>query len=269
METGRDRGSTIGKGVLRRWLDRLLPPVCVLCGDPLKRGELRVCGLCWARARPQRPPRCDRCGIALYDSGISLQDKEIAIPVSCCIECRDWLPYLRCARAPYRMAGTAAAMVHALKYGGWCDLAEEMGARMAEVRFPPGVQAEISALVPVPLSAVRLRERGFNQAELLARAVARRRGWDVLGGVLVRERHTRRQARLAPREREANVAGAFRVPAERRVALEDAHLLLVDDVLTTAATAQDCVRALCRAGARAVSVLTFARARRELPGAAP
>jgi ComF family protein len=163
------------------------------------------------------------------------------------------------------MAGTAATMVHALKYGGWGELAEEMGARMAEVRFPREVEREIDALVAVPLSPARLRERGFNQAELLARAVARRRGWPLMAGLLVRERHTRRQARLAPRERLANVAGAFRVPAARRSLIADAHLLLVDDVLTTAATAQDCVRALCRAGARAVSVLTFARARCELP----
>ena len=163
------------------------------------------------------------------------------------------------------MSGTAAAMVHALKYSGWADLAEEMGARMAEVRFPRVAEGEISALLAVPLSAARLRERGFNQAELLARAVARGRGWPLLAGLLVRERHTMRQTRLAPRERAANVIGAFSVGRESRAALEDEHLLLVDDVLTTAATAQDCVRALCRAGARAVSVLTFARARRELP----
>jgi len=74
-----------------------------------------------------------------------------------------------------------------------------------------------------------------------------------------------RAARLSPRERLSNVRGAFQVVPSRRSELEDRHLLLVDDVLTTAATAQDCVRALCEAGARAVSVLTFARARRELP----
>jgi ComF family protein len=167
------------------------------------------------------------------------------------------------------MSGPAAAMVHALKYGGWGDLAEEMGVRMAGVRFPRAVEAEIRALVPVPLSPARLRERGFNQAELLGRVVGRQRGWPLIAGVLVRERHTRRQARLAPRERAANVAGAFRVLAGGMAPLEDAHLLLVDDVLTTAATAQDCVRVLCQAGARAVSVLTFARARRELPRGKP
>jgi ComF family protein len=167
------------------------------------------------------------------------------------------------------MSGTAAVIVHALKYRGWGDLSEEMGARMAEVRFPRVVEAEISALVPVPLSPARLRERGFNQAELLGRAVSRRRGWPLFAGVLVRERHTRRQARLGPRERAANVTGAFRAVAANMAPLEDAHLLLVDDVLTTAATAQACVRALCRGGARAVSVLTFARARRELPRRGP
>jgi ComF family protein len=156
-------------------------------------------------------------------------------------------------------------MVHALKYGGWRDLSDEMGARMGECRFPHLVESELVLVIPVPLSPARLRERGYNQAELLAGAAARRRGWSVVAGLLVRERHTRRQARLAPRERTANVAGAFRVTRAGRNHIEDRHLLLVDDVLTTAATVQDCVRALCSAGARAVSVLTFARARKALP----
>ncbi len=162
------------------------------------------------------------------------------------------------------MTGTAAAIVHALKFGGWTALAAEMGQRMAAVRFGPAVEAELRAVIPVPLSLTRRRERGFNQAELLAREVAGRRGLSLMTGVLVRGRHTRRQARLSPRERHANVAGAFQVAPTGRAQLHEGHVLLVDDVLTTAATAQDCVRALCGAGARAVSVLTFARARPEL-----
>ncbi len=165
------------------------------------------------------------------------------------------------------MAGTAAAAVHALKFGGWASLATEMGERMAAERFDPAVEDELSAVIPVPLSAARRRERGYNQAELLGHAVAGRRRLPVWAAVLVRGRHTRRQARLSPRERQANVAGAFRVAAMGRDQLRDAHVLLVDDVLTTAATAQDCVRALCGAGARAVSVLTFARARPDLVSA--
>ncbi len=243
---------------LRRWLDRLLPPVCLVCGDPLQHQAGRVCGLCWARAPRPRAPLCQRCGISLQDSGVEHS-------ISSCIECREWLPYLRCARAPYVMRGTTAAIVHAFKYGGWQELAREMAAEMAEARFDRLVERELSAVVPVPLSAARLRERGFNQAELLARAVAERRNLPLLGDALVRQRHTRRQARLSPRERLANVCGAFRLSDDRRATVEDAHLLLVDDVLTTAATVQDCVRALCVGGARAVSVVTFARARPELP----
>ncbi len=115
-------------------------------------------------------------------------------------------------------------------------------------------------MVPVPLSATRRRERGYNQARLLARAVAARRAWPLYDDLLVRVRHTRRQARLSSGARLGNVAGAFQVPDGGRRA-GDAHLLLVDDVLTTGATVRACTRALCVAGARSVSVLTFARAR--------
>lgn len=183
-----------------------------------------------------------------------------------CLECDDWLPYLRVARAPFVMRGVAARLVHQLKYGGWRDTAEEMGEAMAAERLPAAVSAEVAAVVPVPLSRTRLRERGFNQAELLAAAVARSRGWPLVTDLLVRRRHTARQASLAGGERAANVERAFAVEDSAR-AIHDCHLLLVDDVLTTAATAQDCVRALCAGGARAVSVLTFARARPELPRA--
>jgi ComF family protein len=162
------------------------------------------------------------------------------------------------------MEGVAAALVHRLKYGGWDSLGLEMGAQMAEASFSRSVEAELSLVVPVPLSPTRRRERGFNQAALLAREVARRRGLPLLSDVLNRRRHTQRQTHLAPRERLTNVAGSFGVPVEGRVDIEGRHVLLVDDVLTTAATAQDCVRALCSSGARAVSVVTFARARREL-----
>jgi len=160
------------------------------------------------------------------------------------------------------MRGVAADLVHLLKYGGWRDLADEMGARMAAEPLPHPP----AGVVPVPLSATRLRERGFNQADLLATAVARERDWPLRAKVLVRRRHTGRQARLAADRRRANVADAFAV-ASWSPSLDDGHLLLVDDVLTTAATAQECVRTLCAAGARAVSVLTFARARPQLASA--
>ena len=239
---------------IRRWLDRLLPPVCVICGRPTSGGRAIACELCWARAPEQRYPRCARCGIALPDLGIW------SGKVGGCTDCADWLPYLREARSPYVMAGVAAGFVHALKYGGWRQLADGKGRAMSRVPFSSSVESEIRAAVPVPLSASRLRERGFNQAALLAAAVARHRAWRV-AEALVRLRDTRSQTRLDPASRSANVAGAFGVDARWLHFVRGAHLVLVDDVLTTGCTARDCVRALCAAGARAVSVLTFARAR--------
>ncbi len=239
---------------LRKYLDAILPGVCVVCGQSLLTGEDVVCGTCWARAPLHRFPRCARCGIALRDLGARL--RQIT-----CSDCRDWLPYLREARSPFAMKGTAAAIVHALKYGGWSKLADSMAEWMSAARFSAQVEAEIDALIPVPLGEARLRERGFNQAELLARAISVRRGWPLLTDVLRRAKDTRAQARLAPGDRAANVRGAFRALAGEVEVLRDAHLVLLDDVLTTGCTARDCVRALCVAGARSVSVLTFARAR--------
>ena len=155
-------------------------------------------------------------------------------------------------------------MVHALKYGGWVALAGEMAEPMARTRLPPGLMGSVDGVVPVPLSRTRQRERGFNQAGVLASELAARRSWRVLCGVLTRTRHTRRQARLRAGDRAANVAGAFEVPAEAGAVIRDACLVLVDDVLTTGATAVACVEALVGAGARAVGVITFARARPSL-----
>lgn len=256
--TRQEHGGVTAPGPLRRWLDGLLPPVCLVCSRALSRHESRVCSLCWARAPVQRPPRCPRCGIALPSAGGGGG-------ATSCTECAAWLPYLRQARAPFVMAGVASALVHALKYRGWTDLAAEMGARMARQRFSHWIEEELRAVVPVPLSETRARERGYNQAELLAAAVASRRGLPLLTGVLIRTSHTRRQASLSQDERSANVRGVFTVPEGALEGIADTHVLLVDDVLTTGATAQECVRALCQAGARAVSLLTFGRARPELP----
>jgi ComF family protein len=158
------------------------------------------------------------------------------------------------------MEGSASAIVHALKYGGWPALAEEMGARMATLAFPLDVPEEVRWLVPVPVSAQRRRERGFDQAVLLAQAVSRRTGQTARPDLLLRIRHTRTQTALHPRERQANVARAFAVPAGCEEFLVGEHILLVDDVWTTGATATAAAEALLAVGVRAVSVLTFARA---------
>lgn len=152
-------------------------------------------------------------------------------------------------------------LIHALKYSGWTAVADPLARRMAGLPFPVDVHEEARLVVAVPISRPRLRERGYNQAALLAEAFAARTAREYAPSVLLRKRATETQTTLHPDERRANVAGAF-APAAG-VSLAGEHVLLVDDVWTTGATALACADALFSARARAVSVVTFARA---LPG---
>jgi ComF family protein len=151
-------------------------------------------------------------------------------------------------------------IVHALKYGGWYRTAEAMAARMARVQWPVDVVEERAGLVPVPLSPKRLRERGYNQSFHLAQGIGALWQVPVLNSVHERRRYTETQTRLAPSERLRNVSGAFAVPTSQRAHIRGAHLIVVDDVVTTAATLNACASALCEGGARIVSFLTFGRA---------
>lgn len=157
--------------------------------------------------------------------------------------------------------GCGGAIVHALKYGGWRRIARPMGTRMARTDWPPDVIAERSALIPVPLSRDRQRERGYNQSELLARVVAASWSLPVWTDVLGRQRKTETQTRLTPGERLANVAGAFSAAVDAGPKLRGVHVVLVDDVVTTAATLNACAGVLYDAGARIISYVTFGRAR--------
>ncbi|MEP6731679.1 MAG: phosphoribosyltransferase family protein [bacterium] len=169
-------------------------------------------------------------------------------------------PYVRAVRSAYALpGGHAERIVHALKYQGWPHVASAMARRMATLRFPPDVEQERAALVPVPLAASRQRERGYNQSEELSRALAGYWGIPVRTDLIERGRATETQTRLTPGERRRNVSGAFRASADR-ASLRGLHLVLVDDVVTTAATLNACAAALHSGGARILSYVTFGRA---------
>jgi ComF family protein len=176
-------------------------------------------------------------------------------------------PYVRAVRSVcWVPEGVGGELVHSLKYDGWHALSTGMGARMARLAFPADVIAERTALVPVPLSRKRERERGFNQSAQLARALSVCLGVPAWDDALVRTHFTSSQTRLTPEERLRNVSGAFRVAGDP-ARLRGAHLVLVDDVVTTAATLNACAAALFAGGTRIISYVTFGRAR--LPGDAP
>jgi ComF family protein len=237
--------------------DLVFAPVCVVCERkiPTTETERIVCRLCWLKCRPVPAPRCPRCWGAVVPT-----DR----PAPTCRGCREWPPALRAARSAFLLDEVPRAVVHALKYAGWERVAEPMAARMAELPFPRDVEEEARLVVAVPTTAARQRERGYNQAALLASAFAGRTARTAAPELLERSRSGGSQTALHRSERRANVARAFTVPGGRAAELAGEHVLLVDDVWTTGATAAACVAALLEGGARVVSVATFARVIPEL-----
>ena len=240
--------ASLAAPLLRGALDLLLPRACVACDRALDGGEPGiVCGRCWARLVPLPSPRCERCGHPRRRGP--------------CRWCELLPPFVRAVRsACWLPGGTAGPIVHALKYGGWTATASGMAERMARLAWPADVIAERTALVPVPLARTRQRERGFNQSALLAAELASRWQLPVWASVIERARPTQTQTRLTPAERSSNVAGAFRATDGAHARLRGAHVVLVDDVVTTAATLNACADVLFAAGARILSYVTFGRA---------
>jgi ComF family protein len=228
--------------------DLVLPIACASCGRVVDDGEPGiVCGRCWARLRLLPSPRCERCG---HPTGGRR-----------CRWCDNLPAFVRCARSVcWATADTGQRILHALKYEGWWRVADGAAARMARLHWPADVVDERSVLVPVPLAASRQRQRGYNQSECLARALAPLWRVPVRVDLLVRSRSTETQTRLTPDERVRNVHGAFVAGAAARSALRGAHVMLVDDVVTTAATLNACAAVLHDAGARIISYVTFGRA---------
>lgn len=251
------------RGAARGLVDLLLPSACAICRS-LHRADADgiVCQTCLARIVPLGWPQCARCGQPLLSPSIPLPIE--ATPsgvIPPCRWCSRLVPTIRAVRSVCRMdTGTGAALVHALKYDGWHAVARPMASRMARLDWPLDVVRERTALVPVPLSSTRRRERGYNQAERLAGALSAEWGIPVWADVLERKRDTRSQVRLTPSERASNVAGAFVAAAFARARLRRAHIVLVDDVITTAATINTCAQALADGGARIISCVTFGRA---------
>lgn len=235
------------RSLFRAALDVALPPLCPACREPLGDG-VGLCAGCWSKLSLIEPPYCARLGIPFaYDPGPGLLSMEaIANP-----------PAYERARAAVCYGDIARALVLGFKYGDRLDLAAMMGGWMA--RAGHELTRDADAIIPVPLHWRRLWARRFNQSAALAMAISRICGVPVLHEALRRARATPQQVGLSKTQRADNVQGAFRVPPERKAEIAGRRLLLIDDVLTSGATADTCARALLRAGAAAVDVLVFAR----------
>jgi ComF family protein len=234
------------RAILRVAVDVGLPQLCASCREPV--GSDGLCPACWSKLSFIAPPYCERLGIPFaYDPGPGVLSMEaIADP-----------PAYRRARAAVRFDDVARILVHALKYGDRLDLAPMMGRWMATAGR--SLTAEADVIIPVPLHWRRYWARRFNQSALLAEAIAKASQVPLVLGALKRVKATPQQVGLSQSARALNVQGAFRVSLSGKAAVAGRRVILVDDVITTGATVDACARALLRAGAAEVNVLTFAR----------
>jgi len=224
--------------MLDRAVDVLFPRACAGCGA----GPWPFCETCARALVPLEPPWCRRCG------------RPSPTDVDRCGDCPP--PPITSVRSAFAYQGPARDAIRRLKFSGWRGVADALADALAALGPPPA-----DAVSWVPLARGRRAERGFDQAGVLARAVARELG--LPAGAFVRRRiETAPQSRRTREERLRAMADAFtRIPGKRA----PERLLLVDDVLTTGATASSCAAALLEAGAREIHLLTACRSFRDRP----
>lgn len=228
----------------------LLPPHCLLCGA---RGESPrdLCSACAADLTPNRSS-CARCALPL------------ATPAALCGECLRREPPFDAAFAPYIYGHPLDLLLTRLKFGQSLAagrvLSELWSTALRSALAAGTIAALPDAIVPVPLHAVRLRERGYNQALELAKPIARELGLALASRLLRRTRATAAQSDLDAAARRKNLRGAFEVDPATPAAGMPAHVALLDDVMTTGTTLRECARTLKRAGIARVEVWALARA---------
>ena len=232
----------------RGLLDLLYPPQCEACG---RLRQEAICPDCRAEIDPILPPLCELCGVPF-------DPKAQAAPR--CADCRGRRRSYAVARSAAYYHGPLTQAIWRFKYDGQMVLAQPLGELMADAISGGGAvdldPETIDVVCPVPLHGARLRERGFNQSDLLAEAVAEGIG-RPLRRLLVRTRPTLPQVGLPAESRPTNVRGAFE--ADLHEVIEAKRVLLIDDLFTTGATMAECARMLRRAGAEEVRVYTLAR----------
>jgi len=226
-------------GLRDQLLNLLFPPRCASC----RQVGAWFCAGCLDQVPRVESPFCIRCGDRVAADGL-------------CARCRTSPLQIECIRAAVYFEGALRKAMHSFKYRGRTVLAGPLGGLMAAYWVQHPMPADV--VVPVPLHAARLRQRGYNQAALLAREMARRVGLSVDERTLARQRATASQIKLDAGQRKENVHDAFRCIGS---ALAGKRVLLIDDVCTTGATLEACAIALYEGGARSVQALTLARAR--------
>ena len=239
-------GNPIGI-LLDTLLELFYPSNCVGCGHPQDSGIL-LCDQCKETSPPLRPPYC-RCCSRPFEGLIA---EEFSCP-----NCEDRRPAFDCAVSNYQAKGVLRDLIHRFKYDRQFYLRRVLAEYLVEAMQDVRIQVNpADCLVPVPLHPTRLRERGFNQADVLAEILSQRTRLPILH-CLERRRYTNTQTRFDRVERMQNLRDAFALRKNSEV--RGKHLVLLDDVLTTGSTLNECALVLRAAGAESVRAITVAR----------
>lgn len=228
----------------------LFPSFCQICSVLLEReGERIVCQSCWDKIKPVQLPFCLCCGRFFEGAG----DPHF------CLKCLQARPHFSRHRSCGYYGGELKDLILLFKYRQFMVLGREL-AKFAEEALgqEDDLWWEVEAIVPVPLHRRRQKERGFNQALIIARELARIKKLELVDNALVKIKNVAPQTSLEASERAQNVRGAFQV--RRQEKLKNRVVLLVDDVYTTGSTINECSLALKRSGVKDVRALTIAQA---------
>ena len=228
-------------------LDVIYPPKCLVCGaeeaEPL-------CAACRGEVLPLHPPFCDRCGVPVAAGRLVCPPCETGPE-----------PYFAWSQAVGQYTGVLRTAIHRLKYESKGALARPLGELLSGAfdTSTPLISKcqQFDCVVPVPLHPSKLRSRGFNQAERIARVAAEQRAIPLDTAGLLRIRKTRTQTAFHATERRRNVEGIF--DTQSPLYFDGKSVLLIDDVMTTGSTVNECARVLRNAGAKRVAVLALAR----------
>ncbi len=230
---------TVLHSIIDPFFDFVYPPVCISCKTPLSDGSHRVCSGCWdsiTRLSSIHP---------LY-----LQTREKLLASG---HVHDLV-----SAFVFEKEGAFQHIAHALKYNGYESLGRELGARLGKTMIEWGITGDV--LIPVPLHKAKRRERGYNQAEQIARGVGSITGLKIVASAVSRVKHTQTQTQLNSDERKRNMEAAFTLKATRSKEVHGLTCLLVDDVITTGATINSCAEVLLNAGAKRIVAASVALA---------
>ncbi|HHY90971.1 MAG TPA: ComF family protein [Clostridiales bacterium] len=222
---------------------------CIVCGiGILPSEEFSICPDCRSKIFFIEGKACLQCGKPIAESGI----------LNTCPDCSEKKRFFTRGFSCVEYEGEIKEIIHRFKYGGQRHLMHPLGAIMVHKLKAEGL-TDVDRVIPVPLHKRRERQRGFNQAELLARVIAREMGWKLDKKVLVRLQDTRSQSDLTKQERQRNVRDAFGLfPG---VSLKGEKVLLVDDIYTTGSTMDSCSRTLRQAEPAEIYILSLATGR--------